>query len=67
MFCSDIKGLMNEFGPTPDENEWRIFIDVSKLSLKMILLYNGIELLSIPIAYFAHTKESYKHRNSTYT
>ncbi|GBL84472.1 hypothetical protein AVEN_117223-1 [Araneus ventricosus] len=52
---------MKEFGLPLDVNEWRLFIDSSKLSLKMVLLHNGDELPCIPIAYAPHMKETYEH------
>ncbi|GBN25596.1 hypothetical protein AVEN_153975-1 [Araneus ventricosus] len=54
-------GLMKEFGLPLDLKEWRLFINSSKLILKMFLLYNGNELPSIPIAYAPHMKETYEH------
>ena len=40
-------------------NEWRLFIDSSKRSLKAVLLHIGNKKPSIPIAHSAQLKESY--------
>ena len=41
VFCYDVGGLMNALGIKHDPQEWRLFIDSSKLSLKAVLLHNG--------------------------
>jgi len=41
--------------------EWRRFIDSSKMSLKAVLLLNGITLPSIPVGHSVHNKESYEN------
>ena len=40
-------------------NEWRLFIDSSKRSLKAVLLHIGNKKPSIPVAHSARLKESY--------
>jgi len=37
--------------------EWRLFIDGSKESLKVVLKHNGNEKQSLPIAHAVNTKE----------
>ena len=44
---------------THDPDEWRLFIDSSKTSLKAVLLHNGNVLLSIPVGRAVHMKETY--------
>ena len=39
--------------------DWRLFIDSSKVGLKGELLHNGNRYLSIPIAHAIHMKEIY--------
>jgi hypothetical protein len=39
--------------------EWRLFIDWSKSSLKAVLLHNGSVLPSIPVGYAVNMKDSY--------
>jgi hypothetical protein len=42
-------------------NEWRLFIDSSKRSLKAVLLHNGNNYSSLPIGHSVHLKESYEN------
>jgi len=44
--------------------QWRIFIDASKRSLKAVLLHNGNKLPSIPVTYAPSTKERYTTMNN---
>jgi hypothetical protein len=48
-FCTDINGLMKELGHEHDPDEWRLFIDSSKASLKAVLLHNGNRNPSVPV------------------
>jgi hypothetical protein len=41
--------------------EWRLFIDSSKSSLKALLLHNGNVLPLIPVGYAVNMKESYNN------
>jgi hypothetical protein len=61
VFCNNISGLIKHFGKYYDVNEWRLFIDSSKRSLKGVLLHNGNQLASIPIAHSVHLKETYEN------
>lgn len=59
-FCSDVPGLLKAMGVQKyDPNEWRLFIDSSKRSLKCVLMHNGNKLGSIPIAHSSTVKEEY--------
>ena len=60
VFCYDADGLMNALGIKHDPQEWRLFIDSSKLSLKAVLLHNGNQHPSIPVGHAVHMKESYE-------
>ena len=44
--------------------QWRLFIDTSKTSLKAVLLHNGSKLPSIPVAYAPSIKETYTTMNN---
>ena len=60
VYCNDVPNLLlllgiDSYNPT----EWRLFIDSSKRSLKCVLLHNGNEYASIPLAHSVHTKEGY--------
>jgi hypothetical protein len=50
-----MEDLGNEYNP----DQWRFFIDSSKVSLKFVLLHNGKRFPSIPLAHAANIKESY--------
>lgn len=58
-FCDDIPGLFEVMNTPYDRNEWRLFIDGSKYSLKAALVHNGNKKPTIPIAHAVQTKESY--------
>lgn len=59
-FCSDIKNLLIKMGLKQYEpNDWRLFIDSSKRSLKCILLHNGNKYAGVPIAHSTKLKEEY--------
>lgn len=60
-YCTDIHGLMAKLGLSYDRSQWRLFIDSSKRSLKAVLLHNGNEYASIPIAHSVYLKESYEN------
>ena len=59
-FCYDIFALMQSLGYEHIFDEWRLFIDPSKTSLKAGLLHNGNTKPSVPVAYAVNMKESYK-------
>lgn len=60
-YCDDIDGLFEKLSIEHISNEWRLFIDSSKCSLKGVLLHNGNTYPSIPIAHSTQLKESYKN------
>lgn len=59
-YCHDIAGLFAALGYPYREEDWRLFIDVGKSSLKGVLLHNGNEQPSIPIVYARNKPESYE-------
>ncbi len=59
VYCNNISAVMDFFGVTYDANDWRLFIDSSKRSLKGVLLHNKSEYASVPIAHSVHLKENY--------
>ena len=59
-FCNDVDGLIMELGYKHRCNEWRLFIDSSKASLKAMLLHNGNSHPSIPVAHAVQLKETYE-------
>lgn len=58
-YCNDIDGLMNAMQIKYKSNDWRLFIDSSKFSLKVVLLHKTNEKPSIPIGYSTDMKETY--------
>jgi hypothetical protein len=58
VFCYDVDGLLNALGIQHDPQEWRLFIDSSKLNLKAALLHNGNQHPSIQVGHAVHMKES---------
>ncbi|XP_050822620.1 uncharacterized protein LOC127057686 [Gopherus flavomarginatus] len=57
--CNNIDGVMAALNTVPDPDEWRLFVDSSKTSLKAVLLHNGNVLPSIPVGHAVHMKETY--------
>lgn len=58
--CNDVDGLMKALGFEHKVTEWRLFIDSSNTSLKAVLLHNGNEKPSVPIAHAVGMKETYQ-------
>ena len=59
-YCSDVEGLMQKLEVEDYTENWRVFIDSSKTSLKAVLLHNGNELPSIPLFHAVNLKETYE-------
>ena len=61
MYCADIAQLLLKLGvPQYEPKIWRLFIDSSKRSLKCVLLHNGNQFASVPIAHSTTLKEKYE-------
>ena len=59
MMTSCIASLLNDVGvQNYRADEWRLFIDSSKRSLKCVLLHNGNKYNSIPIAHLVKVKKT---------
>ncbi|UYV77381.1 hypothetical protein LAZ67_15000800 [Cordylochernes scorpioides] len=61
VYCNDVVSLMEALGHDHDTEEWRLFIDSSKISLKAVLLHNGNKFPSVPIAQASNMKETYEN------
>jgi len=59
--CTDTDGLMQTLNINHNPQDWRLFVDSSKLSLKAVLLHNGNSLPFIPVGHSVHNKESYEN------
>ena len=60
MFCNDISSVTEVLGHECNPDQWRLFIDSSKVSLSVVLLHSGNKFSSFPLAHAANTKESYE-------
>lgn len=58
-YCTDIKGLVLMMHNEYNADDWRLFIDSSKSSLKAVLLHITNAKNSVPIAISSNTKENY--------
>ena len=64
VFCYDMHHLLLDLGSRDYKSEeWRLFIDSSKRSLKCVLLHSGNKFGSIPIGHPVTLKESMKIPN----
>ena len=61
LFCCDVDGLMNALGIKHNAQEWQLFIDSLKLSLKAVMLHNGNQHSSIQVGHAVHMKETYEN------
>ena len=61
MYCNDADGLCGALGGVHNTEEWRLFIDLSKVSLKAMCLHNGNIYPSVPLAYSFHMKGSHEN------
>ena len=60
VFCNDICSVMEVLGYEFNPDQWRLFIDSSKVSLKLVLLHNGNRFTCVPLARAANMKKSYE-------
>jgi hypothetical protein len=58
---------MEKFNFEYDVNEWRLFIDSTKRSLKTVLLHSGSKYASVSVGHSVHLKESYENLASVLT
>ena len=59
-FRNDVDGLIMELGYEYRCDEWRLFIDSSKASLKAVLLHNGNIHPFISVAHAVQLKETFE-------
>jgi len=60
VFCNDVCSVMEVLGHEYNPDQWRLFIDSSKVNLKVVLIHNGNRFLSVPLAHAANMKEIYR-------
>lgn len=58
--CNDVHGLFRLFQHEHKPEEWRLFLDGSSTSLKAVLLHNGNQRPSVPLAFSRHSPEKYE-------
>ena len=61
VFCNDVCSVIEVLGYEYNPHQWRLFIDSSKMSFKVVLLHNGNRFPSIPLAHAANIKKSYEN------
>ena len=57
VFCNDVSSVMKVPGHECIPDQWRLFTDSSKVSLKVVLLHNGNKFPFLPLAHAANMKE----------
>jgi len=60
VFGNDICSVIEVLGHEINLDQWRLFIDSSKVSWKVVILHNGNRFHSVPLAHAANMKKSYK-------
>jgi hypothetical protein len=58
VYWNNIQELMEGFKLEHTSRQWRFFTDLSKGSLKAVLLHNGNEFPPIPLAHAVHMNET---------
>ncbi|GBM80837.1 hypothetical protein AVEN_219583-1 [Araneus ventricosus] len=61
VFCPNSSELMIELKMSCDPHKWRLFVDSSKTSLKVVPLAHKNDLPSVPVAYSVDMKETYEN------
>jgi hypothetical protein len=54
LYCKNIQELMEELQLEHTSGQWRHFTDSYKVGLKAVLLHNGNEFPSVPVAHAVH-------------
>ena len=60
VFCNDVCSVMEVLVHEYNPDQWRLFIDSSKVSLKVVLLHIGNRSPSVSLAHAANMNESYE-------
>lgn len=60
VYCHDIPGLLKKLGVTLyNAEQWRLFLDRSKRSLKCVLLHNGNVYAAVPVGHSVQMQEAH--------
>ena len=57
VFSNDVCSVTEVPGHEFNPDQWRLFIDSLKVSLKVVLFHNGNKFPSVPLAHAANMKE----------
>ncbi|XP_076804583.1 uncharacterized protein LOC143448650 [Clavelina lepadiformis] len=60
VYCQDVSGLILALGIVYSSAEWRLFLDSSVKSLKVVLLHNGNKIGSVPVGHSVKLTECYE-------
>ena len=60
LFCNYVCSVIEVLGHEYNPDQWRLFIDSSKVSLKVFLLHNANKFPSVPLVHAANMEESYE-------
>jgi len=60
VFCNNVCSVMEVLGREYNPDQWCLFVDSSKVSLKVVLLHNGNRFPSVPLVHAATKKEIYE-------
>ncbi|GFU71226.1 uncharacterized protein TNCV_3782121 [Trichonephila clavipes] len=61
VFYNNVPTILEMFKIMYEPEEWRLFINSSKRSLKAVLLHDGNRYASVPVGHSVHLKECYKN------
>ena len=62
VFCNHVCSVMEVLGHEYNPDQWRLFTDSSKVSLKLVLRHNGNRFRSVPLLHAANMKETYESK-----
>ena len=60
VFCNDVCSVVEVLFHDYNADQWHLFNDSSKVSLKVVLLHNGKRFLSVPFVHAANVNESHE-------
>ena len=61
VYCVEVQGLKKKLETIYNSNDWRLFINASKSSLRAVLLHNANQFASISLTHSTCMKESFEN------
>jgi len=61
VYCNNADDFFGALGGVHNTEEWRLFVDLSNVSLKAVRLHNGNIHPSVPLAFSVHMKGSHEN------